>query len=323
MLCAVAASGSLRRAASVLGVSQPGLTAQLQRIERALGGDLFVRHQNGVTPTPLGEIVLARARAVLPTVDDLLQVATLAAGRGVDRHRFRLGSVNTPLLGGLVTAIHSLFPCSEITLRAQGSSLPLADHIAAGRLEAGVLGDCPAYELEPRHGVVYHPVVTEPVFVMLPAAHRLADRAEITLADLADDDWVLPQPDDDRIREYWSLTAGFHIRVPYEAEGRLVVEVVRSGHAVSLCQPTFDEVPGIVVRPIAGTPLWYRHVLAWHRFGPLAARGEALTCLVAQAYEAAVARSRVYSRWRECQGFGADLTAAGPEVPGHVLPDLD
>jgi DNA-binding transcriptional LysR family regulator len=37
-LCVIADAGSVTKAATVLGVSQPSLTAQLQRVERELGG---------------------------------------------------------------------------------------------------------------------------------------------------------------------------------------------------------------------------------------------------------------------------------------------
>lgn len=292
VLCTVAESGSLSRAATALGMSQPGLTAQLQRIERMLGGRLFDRHRGGVRPTPLGEIVLTRARAVLPTIDDLLRNTALATGREPERERYRLGSVNAPLLSGMISALRSLCPAGEITARAESSPLRLVEHLAAGRLELVVVGDSPGYELARPPGVVVHAVATEPLSVLLPATHPLAVRPEVSLADLAGDDWALPEPDDDRTREYWTTAAGFSMRVPYEAEGRLILDLVRNGHAVSLCQATFDEVPGVVIRPITGRPLWYRHLIAWHEEGPLAQHAGTLAEFAARAYERAAARRR-------------------------------
>ncbi|HCU51791.1 MAG TPA: LysR family transcriptional regulator, partial [Micromonosporaceae bacterium] len=68
VVCAIAETGSVTKAASLLGLAQPALTAQLQRIERTLGGPLFDRDRRGATPTALGELVLARARVVLPAM---------------------------------------------------------------------------------------------------------------------------------------------------------------------------------------------------------------------------------------------------------------
>ncbi|WBP85029.1 LysR family transcriptional regulator [Kitasatospora cathayae] len=311
IICSIADSGSLTRAAAALRLTQPGLSAQLTRIERVLGGELFSRAPSGVVPTAFGEVVLSRARAVLPTVDELLGVSALAARSGRSPHRFRLGSVNAPLLGGLIAAIRSHHPEAEISSRGQGSPVPLVEDVAGGRLEAAVVGDSPGYELALPPGVAVEPVATEPLFVALPADHPLAALEEVGLADLEEEDWAAPPPDNDRIREYWSrtlLVLGHRLRVVHEAEGRLLLDVVRNGHAVSFCQATYEEVPGIAVRPVAGNPLWYRHLLAWHEEGPLVALGPSLVRDVTEAYRAACARSPVYRGWLERRAGAAPLT---------------
>ncbi|GAA0249436.1 LysR family transcriptional regulator [Saccharothrix mutabilis subsp. mutabilis] len=299
-ICAIAETGSLTRAAAALHQTQPGLSAQLRRIETMLGGTLFERGQNGVVPTSFGEVVLARAQAVLPTLDDLMNTAAVAP-RKAGAERFRLGSAPAPLLGGLISAVREVHPGADVSSRGHHTPQPLLDDVAGGRLEAVIVGDSPGYELPASPGVVLRPIVTEPVFAIVPAAHWLADREEVELADLLEQDWAVPRPED-RTPEYWARVAlgvGRRMRIRYEAEGRLLVEVVRHGHAVSLVQPTFDEVPGIAVRPIVGDPIHFRHVLAWHRDGPMAATGERIACLVTQSYEEARDRSPVYRRWRE------------------------
>src|SRR5438874_11585612 len=50
-VCAIADAGSVRRAARELGMTQPSLTTQLRRIEKALGGQLFFRGATGSRPT--------------------------------------------------------------------------------------------------------------------------------------------------------------------------------------------------------------------------------------------------------------------------------
>ncbi|GAA1158587.1 DNA-binding transcriptional LysR family regulator [Kitasatospora gansuensis] len=305
IICAIAESGSLSRAAAALRLTQPGLSAQLRRIESMLGGPLFDRSPSGAVPTAFGEVVLARARAVLPTIDDLLGTAALAARSGDPVPQLRLGSVNAPPLGGLITALKLHYPGARIVSRGHGSSVPLVDDVANGRLDVAVVGDSPGYELAPCPGVALHPIATEPLFVALPAAHRLAARDEVTLDELADEDWASPRPDDDRIREYWSstfLATGHRMRTVHEVEGRLLMELVRGGHAVSLCQASFEELPGIAVRPITGNPLWYRHLLAWHQAGPVAHLGPTLVQHVAEAQRTAAARSPAYRRWLRDHG---------------------
>ena len=185
-------------------------------------------------------------------------------------------------------------------MRGEGSPVPLVELVATGRLELAVAGENPLYELPVRPEVACHTVTTEPVFVLMSSEHPLAARHELNLADLADVDFALPQPDDDRTREYYALAclaAGFAMRVPYEIEGTPMLDVVRSGHAVSLCQPTFRGLPGLAIRPLAGTPLWYRHVLAWHRNGPFAGRSGVVIRMAAESYAEAIRRNSTYPAW--------------------------
>ncbi|MBT5485421.1 MAG: LysR family transcriptional regulator, partial [Gammaproteobacteria bacterium] len=53
---------SLRQAARELKISQPSLSAQLQKLEEALGIELFERSRGGVTLTPLGRDLLKQAQ---------------------------------------------------------------------------------------------------------------------------------------------------------------------------------------------------------------------------------------------------------------------
>jgi len=61
---AVAEHGSLRGAARALGMSQPALTHNIGELERELGAPLFERRARGMTTTPVGELVLRRARSI-------------------------------------------------------------------------------------------------------------------------------------------------------------------------------------------------------------------------------------------------------------------
>ncbi|MER6026183.1 LysR family transcriptional regulator [Streptomyces sp. NPDC001851] len=301
VICAIAEAGSLTRAAASLCMTQPGLSAQLRRIEAMLGGPIFDRGQAGAVPTALGELVLPRARAILPGIDGLLSDTARAARCGTAPGCVRLGSVGAPLLADLVVATRELIPGVDVRTRCHYSPSPLVDDLSAGRLEAAVLGDSPGYELAPREGVVLRAVVTEPVFALLPSAHPLAGREEVSLEELIAEDWAMPHQDSDRTREYWASVfsrTGRQPHTPYEAEGRQLIDIVRAGLAVSLCQATFIEVPGVTVRPLAGDPLWYRHVLGLRRDGPLGAHGDEIVRRLAAGHLATGAAAPAYARWR-------------------------
>lgn len=86
---AVAEHGSFSRAARALHISQPSLSVAVKKLEERLGATLLHRSARGVTPTPAGEVLLARARqavAVLQEARD--EVATLVHE---PRGRFQIG----------------------------------------------------------------------------------------------------------------------------------------------------------------------------------------------------------------------------------------
>lgn len=62
---AVAEAGSLRGAARTLSLAQPAITRSIRELEHSLGAQLFMREARGVTLTPIGESLLARAQAIL------------------------------------------------------------------------------------------------------------------------------------------------------------------------------------------------------------------------------------------------------------------
>lgn len=61
----VADHGSFSRASSVIGVAQPALGRQVQRLEEECGAKLLYRHGRGVSLTPEGEIFAERVRPLL------------------------------------------------------------------------------------------------------------------------------------------------------------------------------------------------------------------------------------------------------------------
>jgi LysR family hydrogen peroxide-inducible transcriptional activator len=86
---AVDAHRHFGRAAAACHVTQPTLSMQLGKLERALGASLFDRTRAPVVPTPLGERVVAQARVVLREAARLAQLAE--AGGSEVAGELRLG----------------------------------------------------------------------------------------------------------------------------------------------------------------------------------------------------------------------------------------
>jgi len=82
---AVAAAGSISRAAEVLHLAQPALSLQIKHLEEALGVALFTRSHKGVVPTAAGLRFESHARDILTRLDiaceDVRDVVTDPEGR--------------------------------------------------------------------------------------------------------------------------------------------------------------------------------------------------------------------------------------------------
>jgi DNA-binding transcriptional LysR family regulator len=79
------------RAARAVGLSQPALTKSIQRLEKQLGAKLLDRSRRNVTPTPIGQTVIERARSLIGRAAELhrevdllqgLEIGTLDLGVG-------------------------------------------------------------------------------------------------------------------------------------------------------------------------------------------------------------------------------------------------
>jgi len=300
VVCAVAEAGSVTKAASVLGLAQPALAAQLQRIERAIGGPLFERDRRGCRPTALGELVLARARVLLPAVTELREdAARLVNTASSSAARFRIGASPGPIIGGLMHRLTAEYPQADIDTHSTWSSEELAAMVGDGRLDYALIVTCSEAPIPAEPRLAWHEVASEPVFVLLSETHPLAGRDEVSLSDLADAHWSVV-PGGGCIRECLAaacVRAGFSPKRLLVADVSTCVDLVQTGDVVLLCQPTFRQRPGVLATPLAGAPLRGRQLLGWHPDGPMAAFATTLVDYAAAAYNDALLRSPRYANW--------------------------
>ncbi|MDR0809963.1 MAG: LysR family transcriptional regulator [Gemmobacter sp.] len=147
---AVAHTGSMTRAAKLLGVTQPSLSQQLAAFETGIGGRLFDRRTGGLELTELGASMISRAEQVLRSVQELEDVLPATGAR--PRHALRIagaGSVMRKLLpeailrlnlplDGLELDLHEGAPGEVLeALYARRATIGL---VAAGSLPDAALG---------------------------------------------------------------------------------------------------------------------------------------------------------------------------------------
>ncbi|KJK42350.1 LysR family transcriptional regulator [Lentzea aerocolonigenes] len=303
-VCAIGDAGSLSRAATQLGISQPSLTTLLQRVERLVGGKLFERGRAGAVPTALGAQMLQRARLLLV---ELEAFGSDMAGRGGP---IRFGSVHMECVAALFSRLEEAL--DDVTLVVDPSSTGLALALANGHLDAAVIAVDEEGDLGLPRGIGQRIVVPwVPVYIALPAGHRLASAPEVELADLAGEAWVGPPGAEDG-----SLTTlraacravGFVPRIRFEVPSGAGRQLIAAGKAVQLVEPTSQGGPGVAVRPLAGAPMRMRLVFCWRRERLTWEQASRVFAEVLGAYSEQAMASEVFRPWWEDRG--AALTSA-------------
>ncbi|SDN53493.1 DNA-binding transcriptional regulator, LysR family [Streptomyces sp. cf386] len=298
VLCAIADAGSVGRAAAELGYTQPAVSTQLRRIERHFGEPLFERGPAGVRPTRYGVEVVAQAR------DVLARAAAIGRRPAAEstRRTLRVAATNSPMLAGMVTGLRARLPDVSLAVNSVYASSRIVELLEAGTVDAAIAADYPGRELEHSDAVAHRGIVTEPTFVALPSRHPLRHRAQIALADLAEEAWFVT-PDDGAgwpgVFYTACSAAGFAPVAVHEFLGdQLQLQgMIADGLGVSAVQPTLRPIPHVVIKPLTGTPLWCRYVLAWRREAVPAGTVDALFQSAASAYRELAAQSPHLKSW--------------------------
>jgi DNA-binding transcriptional LysR family regulator len=272
-LVAVAEEASFTRAAARLRVAQPGVSAQVRKLERELGQDLLDRSGREVRLTPAGVAVLPYARSALAAVEGARRTAAELAG--LARGRVAIGTVTSHDvdLATVLADFHAEHPGVEITL-AEDTTDRLVDGLREGRLDAAIIAyDTPPPDLDVR-------VVTdEALDAAVAPGHAWARRSTVRLAELRDRPLICLRAGTGirGILELACAAAGFAPAVAFEAgTPQVVAQLAARGLGVAI-------LPASIARSYAGLhplritrpALSGRLGLAWRRAGPRSAAAAA------------------------------------------------
>ena len=231
---AVAEELHFGRAAARLGIAQPPLSQQIQRLERKVGGPLFDREGRTVRLTSAGAALLPAARRLLSDAAEATAMVRRAA-RG-ESGAVVIGFTPSTLFSPLPAAVRryrELYPGVMVQLR-QMVPIDYEEALPAGRLDLAMVREPPESP-----GIVAIPVLTERFVAAVPRAHPLAGAKAVPLEALREDPFVLFPEDISpglyrRIQELCS-GAGFEPRVVQQAdEWQTILSLVEAGLGVSL-----------------------------------------------------------------------------------------
>jgi DNA-binding transcriptional LysR family regulator len=221
------------RAAGRLHVTQPALSQQVKRLEGQLGVDLFARTRASVALTDAGAAILESARTAVGAASAAEIVAAEFAGAERGRLRIGISPGAHELAQRLLAELRDRRPGLKLEAKQDNSGVLCAD-VAAGRLDVAI-----AFEPGVVAGTVGEEISREPAVVAVAAAHRLAGRERVALAELAEERFALVDRAGgegyNRAVAGLCRAAGFEPRLDEDAHGPMAWETaVRARGAVGL-----------------------------------------------------------------------------------------
>ena len=227
--------GSLSKAATAYGTSQPHISRQISELERECGGRLFQRTGRGVVLTELGQRVAPKVRAWLAGTEQLANDVRTSAGTPIGTVRIgSLPSTAHPLVTTLYYRLKKRYPLVQLAVR-EGQGAQLETWLEDGSVDLAVLyRSSPS----PKNGDTY--LVETPTYLVGAEGDERTSGPTVSFAALDNLPLVLfCRPSSWRNRlEQLATEHGIALNVALEADSlSLQTQVVADGNIYALLGP--------------------------------------------------------------------------------------
>ena len=181
--------GSLNKAASTYSISQPALTASMDRLEAELGMKLLERGPKGVMPTALGEVLYCHARLIREELK--LAERDLFNARDGQTESIRIGSL--PSLAGSIIPLalgrwRSTHENAQIQV-VENAQIDLLTGLLRRDFDL-VIGFTEVFDM--LDGLRQQVLFRDLLRVIARPGHPLCQSTEITWKDLVQYPWISP-----------------------------------------------------------------------------------------------------------------------------------
>lgn len=181
--------GSFRRAADVLNLTQPALSKSMRALEEELGVQLLERGTHGISATVFGEILVDCAASVVRDIDRAVKEIETLNGRGGGL--VRVGGMTTlmrVILPPTITRLRTADPNAEVR-----ATIGLIDDLVAQLVRGDIdLAICSMEVGTSSEAIAGEKLIADRVQVVADHLHPLVGRNNVSLSDLANQQWVLP-----------------------------------------------------------------------------------------------------------------------------------
>jgi DNA-binding transcriptional LysR family regulator len=252
---AVASEMNFSRAAQRVHVVQSALSTSVAKLERELGVELFDRSKQQIRMTPAGELFREHARHVIHTArlakDSMSDYRGELSGTVELGSLIAFGALDVPRVLG---EFHRNYPFVRIRLRqSQTGSMAYLSAIADGSLDLALVSAPDRFPAR----IEMRLLSEEPMMYVCRPDHHLAQRDNVDVTDLAEED-LIGFPTEFGLRrliEDAFAAAGIASKTPYEvaADYSIAAGLVRHGLGTIFMPASeaghFPDLRAVAVRP--------------------------------------------------------------------------
>jgi DNA-binding transcriptional LysR family regulator len=186
----VAVRGSFSAAADALYLSQSAVSQQVATLEREVGMSLLDRTRDGPKLTDAGRVLVGHAEAAMARLEEAERELAAIAGLGGGELRLAsFPSASATVLTEAVSVFHRRHPKVRLTI-AEAEPEESLPRLRGGELDLALTFDYPSVPTAEDRDLDRTLVLTESMHLALPRSHPLAEERMVSLAKLADEQWL-------------------------------------------------------------------------------------------------------------------------------------
>ena len=239
--------GSYLKAAEKMGYVPSTVTLHIQQLEDELGIKLFEKRGRRMVLSKEGDFFWTNAKPLLEHADFFKQTMNnFVTGQ---MGHIRLGTISTigrSLLIPKVIAFCKKYPDMKLTFELNSSEI-ITQKIVDNQLDIAI-GFAPPSNLN----LYFEPICLEPMDLLLPVGHPLANKKEITLKDLSNENLLLTESYCSYRNEVDKHFSAFGIPLKSMIQindGKTIIQFVQAGIGCSILPvAAIDPVPDLTVR---------------------------------------------------------------------------
>lgn len=234
-LIAVAETQHFGRAAQRLGMLPASFGRHIKLLEEGLGGQLLSRTTRHVVLTDAGREFVVQARELVDRADHMER--TFREGTHGKSKVLRIGAIDSAAAGlmpQLLPKVREDFPEIDVELLEQ-KTIRLLPRLLSGRLDIAIVR--PPETRDKR--LEFMRIFSETAVVAMPNDHPLSARKVVTVADLVDQPFIVPdrgsRPHSHDLTIKLFLDAGYTARIAQIAEEKqTIVSLVSTGVGLAI-----------------------------------------------------------------------------------------